>query len=158
MTYDLTSSCSLNNWRESIDLNMLQDYEEGFYRDQFKFSVWKSKSMTFLGSWDPKWQQPDRRNARDAQIWTGEEERPYCTLEGPSIPSVWEPTVAKYNWSLNFNKTPQKKMNGQESSQTKFIWSVAILQLVMVGIYWLLLRYDENAHPFNHHHKEECIY
>ena len=49
-------------------------------------------------------------------------------------------------------------MNGQESSQTKFIWSVAILQLVMVGIYWLLLRYDENAHPFNHHHKEECLY
>ena len=49
-------------------------------------------------------------------------------------------------------------MKGQESSQTKFIWSVAILQLVMVGIYWLLLRYDENAHPFNHHHKEECLY
>ena len=42
-------------------------------------------------------------------------------------------------------------MKGQESSQSKFLWSVAIIQLVIVGVYWLLFKYDDHAHPFKHH-------
>ena len=42
-------------------------------------------------------------------------------------------------------------MKGQETSQAKFLWSVGILQLVIVGIYWLLFKYDDHAHPFKHH-------
>ena len=56
-------------------------------------------------------------------------------------------------------------MRAQESSQTKFLWSVAIIQLVIVGVYWLLFKYDDQAHPFKHHEKvkiwkinEKCIF
>ena len=39
-------------------------------------------------------------------------------------------------------------MKGQESSQTKFIWTVAILQCVILAFYWLLFRYNDQAAPF----------
>ena len=42
-------------------------------------------------------------------------------------------------------------MKSQETSQAKFLWSVGILQLFIVGIYWLLFKYDDHAHPFKHH-------
>ena len=38
-------------------------------------------------------------------------------------------------------------MKHQESSQTKFLWTVALLELVMMALYTLLVRYDDSADP-----------
>ena len=38
-------------------------------------------------------------------------------------------------------------MKPQESSQTKFLWTVALLELVMLALYTLLVRYDDSADP-----------
>ena len=42
---------------------------------------------------------------------------------------------------------------GAERAQTKFLWTVGLLQLVVVGIYGLMFRYNEEAHPFKHNHQ-----
>ena len=42
---------------------------------------------------------------------------------------------------------------GAERAQIKFLWTVGLLQLVVVGIYGLMFRYNEEAHPFKHNHQ-----
>ena len=46
-------------------------------------------------------------------------------------------------------------MKGQGSSQGKFLWSAGLIQIVMIGVYWLLVRYNDHAHPFKHHHDQQ---
>lgn len=38
-------------------------------------------------------------------------------------------------------------MKGEDSSQTKFLWSTGGLQVFLVCLYWLLVRYDSPAQP-----------
>ena len=38
-------------------------------------------------------------------------------------------------------------MKWEDSSQTKFLWSTGALQLFLVSLYWLLVRYDSQAQP-----------
>ena len=38
-------------------------------------------------------------------------------------------------------------MKVEDSSQTKFLWSTGVLQLFLVSLYWLLVRYDSTAQP-----------
>ena len=38
-------------------------------------------------------------------------------------------------------------LKNQESSQTKFLWTVAMLQIIIMAIFFLLVRYDESASP-----------
>ena len=143
-------SWTMNKWRGSSWVT--HEIRRMESEEQLRFSVWEDNATSRVSVGGPgvttSWQEEckrctnmDRSRERDNIVLL----RPLILLSDKR----------SYNWSLNFNKTPQKKMKGQESSQTKFIWSVAILQLVMVGIYWLLFRYDENAHPFKYHHKEE---
>ena len=42
---------------------------------------------------------------------------------------------------------PRATMKSQESSQTKFLWTVAMMELVLLAIYLLLVRYDDSADP-----------
>ena len=42
-------------------------------------------------------------------------------------------------------------MKSSDSSQTKFLWSSAVLQVFLVALYWLLVRYDTEAHPHSGH-------
>ena len=45
-------------------------------------------------------------------------------------------------------------LKNQESSQTKFLWTVAMLQIIITAVFFLLVRYDDSASPIPHHHKE----
>ena len=38
-------------------------------------------------------------------------------------------------------------MKSEDSSQTKFLWSTGALQVFLVSVYWLLVRYDSQAQP-----------
>ena len=42
-------------------------------------------------------------------------------------------------------------MNPSDSSQTKFLWTSAGLQLSLIAVYWLVVRYDSDAHPHSGH-------
>ena len=46
-------------------------------------------------------------------------------------------------------------MNVSDSSQTKFLWSTAALQLFLVAVFWLVVRYDTEAHPHSGHGQED---
>ena len=38
-------------------------------------------------------------------------------------------------------------MKSEDWSQTKFLWSTGALQVFLVSLYWLLVRYDTGAQP-----------